>query len=106
MLWWCQTVPMDNTLNWVIFASYAGFFWSLSTATVAHTRGQWEELKKYNAALIATTILCGAMILVGFFWSSSFDPSIPFLTGSLVGIVSGIFTAFGIMGGKAPGGPG
>lgn len=94
---------MDDIVSWMLFASFAGFSWSFVTWVIAYAREQKDQLDHFEQAFGASCVLGVAVCIVGFLMASpGFDPTVSMVGGALVGGVSGVFTAFGIMRGKPP----
>ena len=94
---------MDDILFWAFGASWAGIAWSIVTFLVAEARGQHEEMKKFAAALFGTLGLSTVILLIMIFAGATGDEQDTAAVGGIViGIVSGVFTAFSVMGGKPP----
>lgn len=101
----CHDRPMEDITAWAAFVVCAGTGWSLAVWGVAEVRKQPVRAKQYQSATVASLAL---MVFVAVFQGAQSphpDVTVPVVSGLVVGLVSGIFTAFGIMGGKTPGEP-
>lgn len=93
---------MEDITAWAAFATCAGTAWSLAVWGAAEIRKQPVRAKQYQNATVASIAL---MLVAAAFQRAQTpnpDVTVQVVSGFMVGLVTGVFTAFGIMGGKTP----
>ena len=97
---------MDDTLIWAFGAGWAGIAWAAVTWLVAEGRGDKEGVRKYAGALVSCLVLSGVLVIFMMFAPGTDDrQDVAALGGIVTGATLGVFTAFGVMGGKPPASP-